>query len=271
LYRHDPSNPGSIAANAVNATVEDRAGFLWFGTWGGGLNRFDRRSGQFKAYKHDPANPASLSSDYVMSVLLDKDGNVWAGTEDGLNRFDARTGRFSVFRFSGPPDSQLYRVLADDADGSIWMGTFEQGLQRLDLRTGKIVAYRHDPNVSSSLSNNRVNALRVDHSGTLWVGTQDGLDRFDRNTGGFTIIDQRDGLPNNAVEGILEDAAGKLWLSTGSGLSRFDPQARTVKNYFTDDGLPGEEFVASSAYFKSPDGEMFFGGFKGLRRSFRTW
>ena len=75
--------------------VEDRAGFLWFGTWGGGLNRFDRRTGRFKAYRHDPADAASLSHDYVLSLLIDRRGILWAGTDDGLNRLDARTGRFT--------------------------------------------------------------------------------------------------------------------------------------------------------------------------------
>ena len=63
------------------------------------------------------------------------------------------------------------------------MGTYTQGLQRLDVRTGEIVAYKYDPKVRGSLSNNQVNALCVDHAGTLWVGTQNGLNRFDRNTG----------------------------------------------------------------------------------------
>ena len=268
FYRHDPANSGSIAAGVVYATVEDRAGFLWFGTWGGGLNRFDRKTGRFKAYRHDPVSPASLSHDYLRSLLLDHNGDIWAGTEDGLNRLDMRTGRFTVFRSDGPLDSRVYRVLAEDADGLIWMGTYDQGLQRLDVRTGKIVAYKHNPMVLSSLSNNRVNALCVDHAGTLWVGTQNGLNRFDRNTGEFTIFNERDGLPNNAVEGILEDAAGNLWLSTGNGLSRFDPRARTVKNYFTDDGLPSDEFNDSSVYFRSARGEMFFGGVKGVTAFF---
>jgi ligand-binding sensor domain-containing protein/signal transduction histidine kinase len=268
FYRHDPANSASIAAGVVYATVEDRAGFLWFGTWGGGLNRFDRKTGRFKAYRHDPANPASLSHDYVRSLLLDHNGDVWVGTEDGLNRLDMRTGRFTVFRSDDPLDSRVYRVLAEDADGSIWMGTYDQGLQRLDVRTGKIVAYKHNLMVFSSLSNNRVNALWVDHAGTLWVGTQDGLNRFDRSTGEFTIFNERDGLPNNAVEGILEDAAGNLWLSTGNGLSRFDPRARTVKNYFSDDGLPSDEFNDSSVYFRSARGEMFFGGVKGVTAFF---
>jgi signal transduction histidine kinase len=244
--------------------VEDRAGFLWFGTWGGGLNRFDRRTGRFKAYRHDPADAASLSDDYVLSLLIDHRGILWAGTNDGLNRLDARSGRFTHFRWkSGSLESRWYRVLAEGADGSIWMGTYTQGLQRLDVRTGEIVAYKYDPKVSGSLSNNRVNALCVDHAGTLWVGTQNGLDRFDRNTGEFTTFGERDGSPNNAVEGIVEDSAGNLWLSTGNGLSRFDPRARTFKNYYSEDGLAGDEFSESCAY-KSASGEMIFGGVKGV-------
>ena len=144
------------------------------------------------------------------------------------------------------------------------MGTYTQGLQRLDVRTGEIVAYRHDPKVRGSLSNNRVNALCVDHAGTLWAGTQNGLNRFDRNTGEFTTFGERDGLPNNAVEGILEDSSGNLWLSTGNGLSRFDPRARSFKNYFSDDGLAGDEFNDFSVYYKSASGEMFFGGVNGV-------
>ena len=265
FYRHDPANSESIATGVVRATVEDRAGYLWFGTWGGGLNRFDRRTGQFKAYRHDPADAASLSHDYVLSLLIDHGGSLWAGTDNGLDRLDARTGRFTHFRSkSGSIESRWYPVLAEGADGSIWMGTYTQGLQRLDLRTGEIVAYKYDPKVSGSLSNNQVHALCADHAGTLWAGTQNGLDRLDRNTGKFTTFGERDGLPNNAVEGILEDSAGNLWLSTSNGLSKFDPRARTFKNYFSDDGLAGDEFNDFSVYYKSASGEMFFGGVNGV-------
>jgi ligand-binding sensor domain-containing protein/signal transduction histidine kinase len=264
LYAHDPANPGSITTGVVYAMVEDRAGVLWLGTWGGGLNRFARRTGQFKAYRHDPADPASLSHDNILSLLVDHSGNLWAGTDDGLNRLDARAGHFTVFRpKSSLMESRWHRVLAEGADGSIWMGTYTQGLQRLDLRTGEIVAYKNVPEIPGSLSSNRVNALCVNHTGTLWVGTQDGLNRFDRNTGQFTIFNERDGLPDNAVEGILEDSAGRLWLSTGNGLSRFDPRTRTFKNYYSEDGLAGDEFNYS-VYYKSARGEMFFGGVNGV-------
>jgi PAS domain S-box-containing protein len=265
FYRPNPADPGSITSGKVYAIAEDPAGIMWFGTWGGGLNRFDRRTGRFKAYRHDPADAASLSHDFVLSLLVDRGGNLWVGGYDGLNRLDARTGRFTVFRpKSGSIEHTWYRVLAEDTDGSIWMGTYTQGLERLDVRTGEILQYQNDPKIRGSLSNNRVNAFCLDHRGTLWVGTQNGLNRFDRNTREFTTFGERDGLPNNAIEGILEDSAGNLWLSTGNGLSRFDPRARTFKNYFSDDGLAGDEFTDFSVYYKSASGEMFFGGVNGV-------
>jgi signal transduction histidine kinase len=121
---------------------------------------------------------------------------------------------------------------------------------------------------SGTLSDNRVNSVYFDRSGTMWVGTQNGLDKFDSKTGTFTVYTRRDGLPGNAVGCILEDDHGALWMSTNSGVSRFDPQRTTFKRYSTADGLPGADLTGWGACFKSAAGEMFFGGFSGATAFF---
>jgi hypothetical protein len=97
----------------------------------------------------------------------------------------------------------------------------------------------------------------------MWIGTQNGLDRFDPGTGRFTVYYERDGLAGNVVSCILDDAQGNLWMGGNNGLSKFDPLSRTFRNYSTADGLPGADLTGWGACFKSAKGEMFFGGFSG--------
>jgi streptogramin lyase len=114
-----------------------------------------------------------------------------------------------------------------------------------------------------SLSDPQVDSVNFDRSGTMWVGTQDGLDKFDPKTGSFEIYRDRDGLPGNVVNCILGDDRDNLWMSTNNGLSRFDPVSGHFRNYSVADGLSGSDLTGWGACFKSRSGEMFFGGFGG--------
>jgi hypothetical protein len=105
--------------------------------------------------------------------------------------------------------------------------------------------------------------LYFDKSGTLWLGTQDGLDKFDPATGSFEVYRERDGLPGNAVHCILSDSHDNLWMSTNNGISKFDPKTRRFRNYSVADGISGPDLTGWGACFQSRSGEMFFGGFSG--------
>ena len=105
--------------------------------------------------------------------------------------------------------------------------------------------------------------MYFDRSGATWVGTQNGLDKFDRKAGTFTIFTNRNGLAGNAVGCVLEDDRGLLWMSTNRGISSFNPLTERFANYTVADGLPGHDLTGWGACFKSPEGEMFFGGFSG--------
>jgi len=105
--------------------------------------------------------------------------------------------------------------------------------------------------------------VHLGHDGVVWVGTQNGLNRFDPDRGSFTTYTDRDGLRGNAISCILEDEGGDLWMSTNNGVSRFNPKSKTFKNYSTADGLPGPDLTGLGACSNSPSGQMFFGGFSG--------
>ncbi|MGA2004388.1 MAG: two-component regulator propeller domain-containing protein [Terriglobales bacterium] len=262
-FYQQPGAPGQASNPYVTSITEDLSGHLWLGTYGGGIRRFDRPSGRFSIYRYKPADPQSLPSDFVYAVLTDHKGTVWAATQDGVAALDLETGRFQVHRVTGEKET-LYRGVAEGPDGAQWLGTWDSGVRRFDPVSGQFTIYRQDSHRSGSLSSNQVNALCFDHSGTLWVATATGLNRFNSETGEFTNYDERDGLPNSNVNGILEDKVGNLWLSTDNGISRFDPQVGAFHNYSVSDGLPGNEFYGANAGFKSRSGEMFFSSRAGL-------
>ena len=248
----------------VLSIIEDGPDALWLGNAGPGLLRYDRRTGALKGYRHDPADPTSLCSGIIQRLLIDHTGKLWAATWDGLCGFNSSTQNFTTYKPDPSTRGLNYYAIAQDRNGSLWLGSNFGGLQRFDLSTEHFTeSYKHDAKDSTSLSNDRVNSVFFDHSGTMWVGTQDGLGRFDTRTQRFRSYYEQDGLAGNVVSCILEDDHANLWMSTNNGLSVLDPAKETFKNYSVADGLSGADLTGWGACFKSPSGEMFFGGFSG--------
>ena len=121
--------------------------------------------------------------------------------------------------------------VVQDKLGFIWLGT-QYGLNRYDGYKSRV--FKHEPGRSDSLSCVYIRSLFVDHSGTLWVGCDRFLDKFQPMTETFAhyrIIKQvSDSLPT-AIGRINEDDAGILWLATERGLYRFDPATGDATQY----------------------------------------
>jgi PAS domain S-box-containing protein len=271
-YQYDAADPGSLSGNNVFAIEEDRAGSLWIGTQGAGFDRFDRETETFVRYEPDPASldfkPAS-----IRIIHEDQTGTLWFGSwGKGLGRLDPETGQFKVYVHDPENPRSLsgnavYSIYEDPA-GDLWIGTLANGLNRFDRESESFTRYQNQPGDPQSLSSNTISTIHQDQSGTLWIGTGGGgLNRFDPQTETFTRFTEDDGLASNTVFAILSDDAGSLWISTAAGLSRFDPQRGSFRNYTASDGLQGDQFTEGAA-FKSPDGELFFGGPNGLTAFF---
>lgn len=278
----------SISHNVVRTICQDRAGTLWLGTSGGGLNRLtiknkrkNRGSGvrssdfEFTHYRNIPGNVHSLSDDTILVVIPDGDkekNGLWIGTHGGgLNYFDAETETFTHYRADlekkGSISSDYIRSLYQDVKGTLWVGTDGKGLNRFDGDKKEFTVYIHDPDDISSLSSSYILTIYQSPSdpGTLWLGTLGGgLNKFDIASGTATHYREKDGLPNNVIYGILEESPGQaLWMSTNKGLCRFDPRNMNIKTFTVSDGLQSMEFNGN-AFFKSRTGEFFFGGINGF-------
>jgi ligand-binding sensor domain-containing protein/serine phosphatase RsbU (regulator of sigma subunit) len=218
------------------AIVQDRAGFLWFGT-GDGLARYDGYA--FKVFQKDAAEADRTVSDSVITALFDGHGGaLWIGTgEGGLNRYDHDTQRFAYYHHE-PQDSEsisseaITAIFEDDA--GLWVGT-KLGLNRFDEATGKFKRLKHDPVDRLSLIDDSVLALHG-RANRVWVGTSGGLALLDTKTLTFTRYahdpDDPKTIASNTVTAVLEDREGIVWIGTdGGGLDRLDPRTGVIRHF----------------------------------------
>jgi ligand-binding sensor domain-containing protein/signal transduction histidine kinase len=272
--------PGELGGAGVFAIVEAPGGEIWLGTQSDGIKVFEPRTQTFRAIQHAPDDPNSISSNYVTSLLLDRRGLLWVGTVDGLDAFNMETGHVTRYRHDPENPSTLtgnqISAIIEDSRGFLWVGTNvpqysgregAAGLNRFDPATGAVQRYRHNPDDLNSLSNDGIVAILEHASGDIWVGTTNGLNRLDPESGEVTYFLESDGLPSASIVGLLQDDHGRIWVSTLGGLSRFDPATRSFRNFDLSDGIQHKRFNTKSA-FRSPQGEMFFGGVSGLNYFF---
>jgi signal transduction histidine kinase/ligand-binding sensor domain-containing protein len=262
-YQHDPKDSGSISSNTVNSIYEDSHGTLWFGTIDGTLNRFEPASGTFSHYKINNVENPNAGDNGILKLLEGKDGTLWAcAANGGLVRFDRSTGQFAQLT-TNPQDpyaisSNHVLSIAEDEAGILWVGTGVGGLNRLDTATGRFTCYNLNESASAALAPNyNVNAI-VNDNGWLWLATNEGLYKFDKASGAAVFMKDRQQTADVSVFGLLKDAGDNLWLSTPNGLIKYAVASDTFKKYDFDQGFQKSQYTPG-AYFRSADGEMFFG------------
>jgi PAS domain S-box-containing protein len=206
-------------------------------------------------------------TDRVNSIMEDKNHNIWIGTSNGLivqnieNKF--YTAFSKVLGDTNSINSSFVYSVYEDKDGIVWIGTSNGGLNHFDPKGNKFINYMPNPRNPYSISSSTVYYIKEIFDGTLVLGTANGLNFFNKNTGQFIYINKKMGLPDNEAYGFIEDNSKNLWISTNRGLSRYNIPSNTFKNYDQDDGLQSMEFNFGS-FYKSKEGELFFGGIEGL-------
>ncbi len=303
-YVPDPV-ANSISFKVVSSFAEQEDGRIWIGTEGGGLNLFDHVSGSFINYQRGSGDYHELSSNNIKSLLL-QDDVLWVGTfQAGLDRIEISSKKITNFHAEsgsqGLPHNSVYSLV--DVGKFIWLGTFGGGLSKYDTESGLFQSFNHDPNDTSTISDDRVRKVLLDADSVLWVGTENGLNRLnlqnnrftferylpdvrvlsihsdgpvlwvgarsvgliklDKQTGETTRYSRNAGLPGETVFGILPDSDGTLWLSTDNGISQFDPNSLELINFNDGSGLENREFNVN-AYITASNGHLFFGSKTGF-------
>jgi ligand-binding sensor domain-containing protein len=266
---HLSADPRSLGADGVFALLQDREGTIWIGMLGG----LDTYSPASKRIRHVPLQGISshdVRGRTITSLYEDSSGTIWIGSATSILRYDRVHDVATHLVHLASIDSLHPFALAQcfaSRGGTLWCGTLGAGLLQLTSDGKLLRRYTSQPLNSNSLSHNSVKAICIDPGGILWIGTEDGLNRFDPVKESWTVYRTSDGMPNDFVYGVLMDNHRRLWLSTNKGIARFTPATQQFKNYDISDGLQSDEFN-HGAYSESRSGELFFGGVNGFNAFF---
>lgn len=251
-----------LSQSSVHAVIQDRYGFMWFGT-AGGLNKYDGYS--IERYTHNLLDSTTIANDWITQLYEDASGRIWVGTAGGLSMYHPLAHHFSSVRLDdqGVQGISVVDVLSDTS-GRVWVAT-RQGLFRYDPNTGQskliistpvtalcgespgtfwigtpdslFLASWIDGSHTEYSVGISVTSLRRDHAGHLWIASNNGLYRLDRSRThleSITLLGKQLGKEPRILK-LYEDRGGWLWLGTAShGLLKMDPKREKIIAYTYD-------------------------------------
>lgn len=255
LTHTDPNQSGLLnifGGSGKNAALSDNEvwasrtvsdGKTWVGLARNGIDILDARGRPAGNFRPDPQRPnAALPDTPVISLAETEGGAVWIGTYIGLYRTDLSARALRRVPLSAGKDRPAVSTLYNDGK-TLWLGSHQGGLWRLDPRDERILFYE----AGDHLTDGRVQTLAPAPDGKLWVGTRNGLNLLDPQTGAVLKIpaDPRDpkGLAGGFVTSMLTDHQGRLWVATFGGginvLTGYDDGGRPrFRNLGYAQGLP---------------------------------
>jgi ligand-binding sensor domain-containing protein len=202
-----------LAQSQVFSIVEDAQGFIWMGTRGGGISRFDGL--QFKNY----SSKDGLINDYIYDLKTDKQGNLWIATNSGISRFDGK--KFKNFKLGNDSLNIAVYEMCFDKDSNLWLAA-DKNLYR--IKNEKVICF----SCENKINFNILSTVLIDHTNTLWAGDDNGLNKViftnnERTKGKIKTYAQMEGLKNIHVRSLYESKNKNILVATyGGGLFIFD-------------------------------------------------
>jgi len=200
----------------------------------------------------------------------DNQGNIWIGTPSGIDVYNKSKNIFYQNPIILNGSSVWVRSIVQDHKGFIWAGTQGNGILKLTYLNNRIsiahqITSKNEPS-SSFLNHSIVNALIIDRSQNLWIGTLNGLDKTDlkdprfklyRKSSESTSID----LLDNVIASIYKDKSGNIWVGNwGKGLNIIDRKTNNVQHYSTS--LTGKNRLVNDfvhVIFEYDENEIWIG------------
>ncbi|MEN0055483.1 MAG: two-component regulator propeller domain-containing protein [Mucilaginibacter sp.] len=240
-----------LSHDKVNCIMQDKRGFLWFGTEDG-LNRYDGRF--FTIFKNQPNDTTCVSGNIITDLHEDKNGIIWIATADGgLTRYNYQlpaNKQFKQYKYgarvaNGIPENNINKIAEDDG-GNLWLATGNNYVARFNKNSQKFdIPVKKGPRSILSLA--------IAGKDTLWVGRAGGgLMKINTRTLQYKVDDRYNNLysklPHTSVASIFKSSDNTMWFGAwDKTLYTYEQITGTEKAYkptATEPDVPADEIVS---------------------------
>lgn len=212
--------------SGIYTIAQDQFGFMWMGTNGAGLYKFDGI--HYETYEQNSKVSNSINSNLIYAAYVDVDNRLWIGTDEGLCLYNRNLNTFEnidIKKKSSKETVISVKSIIEDNNGNLFLGTFNNGLLKLDTKTRKITEIKSD---IVNTSNYLINSLAKDKKGTIYLGTNLGLKVLDAKKNQVVKADIGTGndISLNIVSMFIDNNQN-LWIGNGyKGLVKVDLKAK---------------------------------------------
>lgn len=227
-FVHQSRDTSSISDNFVYKITGTSDGTIWVGT-NNGLNRFDPQTNSFKRYLPDPEKNQSLPDPIIYSLFVDPDDQLWVSTGDGFSRYNNRGDNFTTYRID-QETLDANRVYTNqffsasmDSSGQFWLGTRGGGLVKYDPHRSSFEIFTQ----ADGLPSNVVYSPILGNDNKIWLTTNWGISRFDKDEHSFINYEVTDGLQSNEfnLNSALLASNGEIYVGGMNGFNVFRPES----------------------------------------------
>ena len=231
-YRKSVQSQNNLSDNTVMAITEDADGYLWVGTFGGGIDRFDENKKIFVNFSEISSQPNPFHDSEILSLFVDRSGILWAGSHlgEGVTKIQKYYSKFNYInhRSSGNlklNDDVVWSIFKDSRE-NLWVGTYRGGVNVLNLSTKQSKIFKLTTDQKDHLPDRHIRSFSEDKFGNIWIGTySSGLYRVNSTESKVDNFrnqpDVQNSLTANQVLDIYVESEKTIWVATfGGGLNK---------------------------------------------------
>lgn len=229
IGEHGVPQEGAIRGINIFGIVEDSDGDLWVGTEEG-LNRYDREHDRFECFFATGPDKHPVVS-RTMPFFTDTTELLYLSDVEGLVRFNYRTHRKTVLSsvIHPPKEYDLSSSTVRAVDGDVWLHA-PKGILRYNSRDQTVTHYFSNRPDNRFGPEQTIFSFFIDADHIAWIGTSNGLLRFDYQHNTFLTYDKLGDVPLGTVYSIAADQRGQLWIGTQhNGVVYFDKRSRLFR------------------------------------------